>query len=60
MTETYDHLKGIKMNKRDTEPQLPIHVILGARDYVKKKKKIQKCLGVDNINEPVAEQTKMG
>ena len=37
MTETYDHLKGIKMNKRDTEPQLPIHVILGARDYVKKK-----------------------
>ena len=39
MIETYDHLKGIKMNKRDTEPQLPIHVILGASYYVKKKKK---------------------
>ena len=33
MMETYDHLKGIKMNERDTKPELPIHVILGASDY---------------------------
>ena len=57
MIETYDYLKGIKMNERDTKPELPIHVILGASDYVKIKK--QKCPGVGKINEPTAEQTKM-
>ena len=58
MIETYDHLKGIKMNERDTKPELPIHVILGASDYVKIK--MQKCPRVGKINEPIAEQTKMG
>ena len=53
MIETYDHLKGIKMNERDTKPELPIHVILGACDYVKIK--MQKCPRVDEINEPIAE-----
>ena len=53
MIETYDHLKGIKMNERDTKPELPIHVILGACDYVKIK--MQKCPRVDKINEPIAE-----
>ena len=43
---------------RDTKPELPIHVILGASDYVKIK--IQKCPRVGEINEPIAEQTKMG
>ena len=57
MIETYDQLKGIKMNERDTKPELPIHVILGASDYVKIK--MQKCPGVGKINEPTAEQTKM-
>ena len=37
MIETYDHLKGLQMNERDTKPELPIHVILGERDYVKIK-----------------------
>ena len=58
MIETYDHLKGIKMNERDTKPELPIHVILGASDYVKIK--MQKCTRVGKINEPVAEKTNMG
>ena len=58
MIETYDHLKGIKMNERDTKPELPIHAILGASDYVKIK--MQKCPRVRKINEPIAEQTKMG
>ena len=46
------------MNKRDTKLELPIHIILGASDYVKIK--IQKCPRVAKINEPTAEQTKMG
>ena len=41
MIETNDLLKGIKMNERDTKPELPIHVILGTSDYVKVK--MQKC-----------------
>ena len=58
MIETYDHLKGLQMNERDTKPELTIHVILGARDYVKIK--MQKCPRVAKINEAIAEQTKMG
>ena len=58
MIATHDHLKGIEMNERDTKPELPIHVILGASDYVKIK--MQKCPRVGKINEPIAEQTKMG
>ena len=58
MIETYDHLKGIKMNERDAKTELPVHVILGASDYVKIK--MQKCPRVGKINEPIAEQTKMG
>ena len=58
MIEAYDHLKGIKMNERDTKPELPIYVILGVNDYVKIK--MQKYPRVGKINEPIAEQTKMG
>ena len=58
MIETYDHLKVIKMNERDTKPEVPIHVILGASDYVKIK--MQKCPSVGKVNEPIAEQTKIG
>ena len=42
----------------ETKPELPIHVILGASDYVKIK--MQKCPRVGKINEPIAKQTKMG
>ena len=45
MIETYDHLKGIQMNERDTKPELPIHVFFGASDYVKVK--MQKCPRLD-------------
>ena len=58
MIEAYDHLKGIKMNERDTKPELPVYVILGVNDYVKIK--MQKYPRVGKINEPIAEQTKMG
>ena len=46
------------MNERDAKTELPVHVILGASDYVKIK--MQKCPRVGKINEPIAEQTKMG
>ena len=58
MIETYGHLKGIQMNERDIKPELPIHVILGASDYVKIK--MPKFPRVGKINEPIAEQTKVG
>ena len=58
MIETHVHLKSIQMNERHTKRELPIHVILGASDYVKRK--MQKCLRVGRINETIAEQTKMG
>ena len=57
MIETYDHLKGIKMNERDTKPELPIHVILEASDFVKLK--MRKCPRVGKINKPIAERTEM-
>ena len=58
MIETYDHLKGIQMDEKDIKSGLPIHAILGASDYVKIK--MQKCPRVGKMNEPIAEQTKMG
>ena len=58
MIETYDHLKGIQINEKGIKPELPIHVILGASDYVKIK--MQKYPRVGKMNEPIAEQTKIG
>ena len=55
MKDTYDHLEGILMNERDTKPELPVHVIFGANDYVKTK--MRKYPRVGTINEPIAEQT---
>ena len=46
------------MNEKDIKPELPIHVVLGASDYVNIK--MQKCPRVGKMNEPIAEQTKMG
>ena len=46
------------MNERDTKSELAIHAILGASDYVKMK--MQKCPRVGKIDEPIAEQAKMG
>ena len=57
MIESYDHLKGIKMNERDTKSELAIHAILGESDYVKIK--MQRCPRVGKIDEPIAEQTNM-
>ena len=58
MIKPYDHLKGIQMNESDTKPELPMHVILGTSDCVKIK--MQKCPRVSKMNEPIAQQTKIG
>ena len=46
------------MHDTDTKNLLPIHIILGARDFTKIKMEI--CPRVGQIGEPFAEQTKMG
>ena len=46
------------MDERDTKPELPVHVILRTSDYVKIN--MQKCPRVGKMNEPIAEQTRMG
>lgn len=33
----YPHLKEVKVRDRDTKPQLPVHVVLGAGKYAKIK-----------------------
>ena len=48
MVGTRDNMKGIQMNNRDTKGELPIHVLLGASDYVKIK--MQKCPRVGKTN----------
>ena len=58
MIDTHDHLNSIKMSESDTKPELSIHVILGASDYVKIEMQI--CPRVGKINEPIVEQTKKG
>ena len=46
------------MNERDTKPELPIHIVLGASDYVKIN--MQKCPRVGKISETIDEQTNTG
>ena len=58
MIKTYDHLKGIQMNEKDTKPKLPIHIFLRARFYVKMK--MQKCSRVGKMNNLITEKTNMG
>ena len=31
----YPHLKGVKVRDRDTKPQLPVRVVLGAGEYAR-------------------------
>lgn len=33
----YPHLKGVKVRDWDTKPQLPVHVVLWAREYARIK-----------------------
>ena len=58
LSASYEHLKGIRVEDNDRKLKLPIHLILGASDYL--------CIKTDepprvgNTGEPVAERTKFG
>ena len=54
----YPHLKGVEMRDRDTKPQLPVHIILGAGEYARIKTDTRPRIGKEG--EPVAERTKLG
>jgi hypothetical protein len=54
----YPHLREITMNENDRKPKLPIHLILGASDYICIK--TNQPARVGKTGEPVAEQTKFG
>ena len=55
---SYEHLKGVYVEDNDKKSKLPIHLILGASDYL--------CIKTDepprvgNTGDPVAEETKFG
>ena len=54
----YSHLDGIIMQGEDGKERLPVHLILGARDYSKIKTASKPRVG--SPGEPVAELTKFG
>ena len=56
--ESYDHLKGVKMDDMDTKEFLPVHLILEVCDYTKIKTETAPLIG--SANEPIAEKTRFG
>ena len=54
----YAHLKGIKMEDKESKDILPVHLILGASDYAKIK--TETALHVGALGEPTGEKTKLG
>lgn len=52
----YAHLKGIKMEDKDSKDILQVHLILGGNDYAK----IKKPPRVGTLSEPIGEKTKFG
>jgi hypothetical protein len=54
----YPHLEGVTMDDKDQKPKLPIHLFLGASDYLCIKTDQPSCVG--KTGEPVAEKTKFG
>ena len=58
LLSSYQHLKDIKINDHDRKPELPIHVILGVKDYIKIKTQQNPRVGLPG--EPITELTKLG
>ena len=56
LTNTYKHLNGVQMDDVYKKSQLPVHLILGAGDYILIKT-ADKPVG--NIGGPVTEKTKL-
>ena len=59
LCEKYDHLEGVKV-KEDLQnrKQIPVHVVLGASEYVAVKTRMAHKVG--NPGQPVAEKTLLG
>ena len=58
LINSYQHLEGVQMEDKDQKPKLPVHLILGAGDYMRIKTAEKPRVG--KIGEPVAERTKFG
>ena len=56
--QTYTHLQRVQMEESDNKEFLPVHVILGASEYVNMKTK--KYIKVGQKGEPVTEYTTFG
>ena len=54
----YSHLKGLKIEDNDSRPEIPIHVVLGASEYVTIKTGTAQRVG--KPGQPVAEKTLLG
>ena len=53
LIRSYQHLEGVKMEDDDQKPKLPVHLILGAGDYMRAKTSEKPRVG--KMGEPVAE-----
>jgi hypothetical protein len=58
LINSYQHLESVQMEDKDQKPKLPVHLILGAGDYMCIKTNEKPRVG--EIGEPVAERTKFG
>jgi len=58
LVDKYSHLKGVKIEDKDSRAQILIHLILGASEYATTKTVMP--LRVGKPGEPVAEKTPLG
>ena len=58
LQNNYQHLKNIKTNHLDKKRELPVHVILGVKNYTRIK--TQQRSRVELLGDPVAELAKLG
>lgn len=58
LIDKYSHLKGVSVHDDDTKASLPVHVVLGSREYTRIKTETKPRIGQEN--DPIAELTKFG
>ena len=58
LEKNYQYLKNIKINHHDKKRELPVHVILGVKNYTRIK--TQERSRVELLGDPVVELTKLG
>ena len=55
LLEKYNHLKGAKLEDRNTRPEIPIHVVMGTSDYAMVKNTTAQKVGL--LGQLIAERT---